>query len=223
MFESIEFKTDPSFCYEASPVYCDERAVEVPWTLEVIRKFREGKPASMRLCDVGCHDSRHLAPLSGEGIILEGIDIQPCALSRVKTYHCDIRDFKNFGHYDVVTCISALEHIGFQVYGGRLSDEWFHEQVKSVGIMKKMLNANGILILTLPLGRYELFPTHVNYDLPLFDRLMEEANLKVMKREMYHFDMVGRAWEKSPADAPNTRGYSEGVRFATGVLLAILR
>jgi len=220
MFESMEFKTDPSFCYEASPAYCDERAVEVPWTLEVIRKFREGSPSPVRLCDVGCHDSRHLVPLSGEGIILEGIDIQPCSSGDLITHNCDIRDFKNFGRYDVVTCISTLEHIGFEVYGGRRSEDWFCEQVKSAGIMKKMLNANGILILTLPLGRYEIFPTHVNYDLPLFYRLKDEAELKVMKMEMYHFDGMDKEWRKS--NAPNTKGYGEGVRFATGVLLAVL-
>lgn len=223
MFEQIEFEIDPSFCYEATPSYCDERAVEVPWTLEVIRRFREKYHGPLKLCDVGCHGSRHLPLLAGEGMLLEGIDLQPCSLEGVLTRRLDIRDFEPPCLYDLVTCISTLEHIGFEVYGGRRSEDWFGEQVKSVLAMKRMLKKNGILILTLPLGRRELFISHAVYDLPLLDQLAGEAHLEKLEVEMYHFDLSLRNWRKSNPDSPNRLGYAEGVRFATGVVLAVLR
>ncbi len=86
-----------------------------------------------------------------------------------------------------------------------------------------MLKPEGILILTLPFGRYGLFRSHMNYDLLQFYGLLTDAKIqRIITHDPYHWDFSTRSWVKSWPGSHNERGYGEGVSFATGVMCAVL-
>lgn len=222
---NIIITPNPAFSAYNTPAYCDERAVEVPWTIEAIRQYKQAHPEPLLMLDVGCAEGgRHLQHIP-EGIVVEGIDIRPCHIPGVRTYQADIRAFPQVHRdksYDIITCVSTLEHIGFAAYGGQASEGWFTEQIKAAQAMAGMLKPGGILILTLPFGRFGLFKCHVNYDLLRYYSLLTEAGLGIITEDPFHFDFAERAWKKSWPGEHNQRGYGEGVPFATGVLCAAL-
>lgn len=222
---TITIAPNPAFSNYNTPAYCDERAVEVPWAIEAVRQFSEAHPGPLRLLDVGCSEgSRHLAHFP-ERITVEGIDIRYKFRPELKVFFFgDIRtfNFKSSESYDVITCVSTLEHIGFAAYGGEKAKDWFKEQIKALTAMIKILKSGGFLFLTLPFGYYGEFPAHVNYSPILFNSLTTEAGLNVRQTNFFHFDMAARAWKQSAPGEENQRGYGEGVPFATGVLCAVL-
>jgi len=220
---NISITPDPLASAFRTLSYCDERAVEVPWTIEAIRKYQEEKSEPLTMLDVGCSEgSKHLWHIP-PGIAVEGIDIRLCRLPGMTFHQADIREFKPPHEYDIITCVSTLEHIGFEVYGGHKSDDGYREQIKALRAMFGMLKPEGILILTLPFGRYGLFRSHMNYDLLQFYGLLTDAKIqRIITHDPYHWDFSTRSWVKSWPGSHNERGYGEGVPFATGVMCAVL-
>lgn len=112
--------------------WTNERTIEIPIALDYIKNLKTNK-----ILEVGAV-LKHYTDVKwevvdkfelGEGIINE-----------------DIIDFNPKKKYDLIVCISTLEHIGFD-------DEDDKEKiVKAVEGMKKCLNKKGIIIATMPLG-----------------------------------------------------------------------
>lgn len=64
--------------------------------------------------------------------------------------------------FDVLTCISAIEHFGLGRYGD-LED--VEGDIKAMATLRKYLKPEGLLILTVPFGRGTVaFPAHRIYD-----------------------------------------------------------
>lgn len=219
----VNITPDPLASAFRALTYCDERAVEVPWVLESIRQYQADHSGPLTMLDVGCSEgSKHLWHIPPE-IAVEGIDIRLCRLPGMTFHQADIRDFVPPHEYDIITCVSTLEHIGFEVYGGHKSEDYHTEQVKALQAMAGMLKPGGVLILTLPFGRFGLFRSHVNYDLLKFYALLGDAGiLRIVTHDPFHWDFAERAWVKSWPGEHNERGYGEGVPFATGVMCAVL-
>jgi len=122
-----------------------ERSVELPWLIAHI-----GTPK--RLLDIGSADATYL------GILYE--------LCR-ELYLCDTRPFqppvpaqKHVGSahqlpswwqgFDLVTCVSTLDHIGLDAYGNTVDETLLPAVVAEI---ERVLAPGGRLLLTVPFGR----------------------------------------------------------------------
>jgi ubiquinone/menaquinone biosynthesis C-methylase UbiE len=126
-----------------------EREVEVPFVLECLPE----PPA--KVLDVGCCDSELVRELSELGYNAFGLDVRDKGYEDFPNFVIgDGRDLPfNDESFDVVTCISALEHFGFPDNGYH-SDAVFDPDAQKIAFteMVRVLKKDGQLILTLPFG-----------------------------------------------------------------------
>lgn len=138
-----------------------ERSVELPWLIASI-----GHPR--RILDVGSADAVYL------GMLYE--------ICRDITL-CDTRDFVSSipatmfigpahklpvgwdGAFDLITCISVLDHVGLDAYGNTDDGALLQETIDT---MRRLLVTNGRLLLTVPFGRAQI-TTHPGGKQRVFD------------------------------------------------------
>ena len=144
--ESVSIKQYPN----------SEREVEVPFVLDNMPE----PPA--RVLDVGCCDSDLVLMFNELGFDATGIDVRVGPNYGDDKYGqmFDVGDARELPYddqsFDVVTCVSALEHFGFPENGYHSdTDQDETAQCKAMGEMLRVLKVGGILILTLPYGQYD--------------------------------------------------------------------
>jgi len=124
----------------------DERSVEIPWLVTSL-----GKPA--HVLDVGAAHARYLEAMLKAGAEIIALDTHPFTTSPdVRVCLGDAADLPDewLNRFDLVTCISALDHIGLEAYGNP-ADPGALE--KSAREMWRVLQPGGRLLLTVPFGR----------------------------------------------------------------------
>jgi len=125
-----------------------ERCVEIPFVFDNIPE----PPA--KILDVSCSYSSFLLEMDKLGFDAYGIDILDYGVSYDKFIKADARNipFKNKS-FDVVTCISALEHYGL-VETPYSSDTVYDPEAPFTALkeMARVIKDNGMIILTLPYG-----------------------------------------------------------------------
>ncbi len=152
-----------------APRYYD-RALEYPWALKNI-ELKKGK-----LLDVGSTVSKMFKDnLSAE---VEVFAINSDKEQRfeknsgIKSVFGDIRktDFKT-NMFDVITCISTLEHIGV---GGRygIVDEP-NGDTQAMKEMFRILKPNGTLLVTVPYGLRDVLPINKLYNKRRIEKLTQ--------------------------------------------------
>lgn len=139
-----------------------DRVVEEPWA---VSKVRPGE----RLLDVGSATSRYLRDLLA-GCRAYALDRRPTppqpgvAVVRGDLMRAPFQP----GSFDVITCISTIEHIGLDVYG-QGADE-FGDEV-AMRHLRRLLRPGGRLLLSAPFGRRMVSAWLRNYDWGTFRRL----------------------------------------------------
>src|SRR6185369_647825 len=99
--------------------HLNERDVEIPALLGFL-EARRGTFASV--LDVGAHHSAHYyAPLVRArfpGVVYDGVDIvpDPETAGLIDTYHVGNVTEVQLGPYDLVSCVSTIEHCGITHY-----------------------------------------------------------------------------------------------------------
>ncbi|MBT9151525.1 MAG: hypothetical protein DDT40_01721 [candidate division WS2 bacterium] len=87
----------------------------------------------------------------------------------------------SFDSFDVITCISTIEHFGLGRYGDK---EDVDGDMKGMELLKRYLKPNGLMILTVPFGRPAIaFPAHRIYDKSRFSRLI--SGFKILDKEFF--------------------------------------
>lgn len=134
----------------------DERCVEWPWTLSHI-------PAdTKRLLDAGATLNHRpvldLLPNSCKPFIHTLAPESNCyAADGISYVYGDLRELPyRDGYFDVVTCISVLEHVGMDntIYGGSFehsTNGW----ITALAELLRVLAVGGKMLLTVPYGAYE--------------------------------------------------------------------
>jgi SAM-dependent methyltransferase len=136
-----------------------DRNLEYPWLLENI------KISSGRILDVGSTASDLLYDFLPKTIEINSIDLnsKPIKNEAVKFSVGDIRQTAYADNYfDIVSCISTLEHIG--VTGRYGSDYDEQGDLKAVMEMARILKPSGTLLVTVPYGSKDVLPLNKLYN-----------------------------------------------------------
>ena len=142
---------------QPSSLGVNERSVEVPWALARLA-------GAGRILDVGCAASTYLAELASQaGRAVYGLDPgepPPVAGAGVVRGSVVAPPFRQ-GAFDLILCISTVEHIGLPIYG---QHEFPHGDVLAMRHMRRLLRPGGRLLLTVPFGRCQRNPWFRVYD-----------------------------------------------------------
>ena len=150
---------------QPSSLGVNERSVEVPWALARLA-------GAGRILDVGCAASTYLAELASQaGRAVYGLDPgepPPVAGAGVVRGSVVAPPFRQ-GAFDLILCISTVEHIGLPIYG---QHEFPHGDVLAMRHMRHLLarggrpdgRPSGRLLLTVPFGRCQRNPWFRVYD-----------------------------------------------------------
>jgi len=132
VFDGVEYKY---FYHKYNYTPLNERCVEIPI---VMRKLDEYLDAKKQVFEIGnVMQNYH----KREWEILDKFEKEDNVINK------DIVDYKTDKRYDLIICVSTIEHIGFD---DNLKDD---DRISSAILnMKNMLKKDGELIITFPLG-----------------------------------------------------------------------
>ena len=201
------------------PPATDERAVEIAW---VLSRYR-GEP---RVLDAGYAfaEPAYLSELVGLGAAeLVGVDLAAADVPGLHAVVADVRELPfEDGSFDVVFCISTLEHVGLDNPAYGLVDDSDPAGVpRALAELGRVLATGGRLLLTVPCGEPAELGSFVQWDPGGWRELFEGSGLVVFEEEIY--ELGGEGWRSAPAFEPAGVRYGERGPGASAVLCAELR
>ncbi|MEX0786559.1 MAG: class I SAM-dependent methyltransferase [Dehalococcoidia bacterium] len=186
-----------------------DRTVEEPWAISMVRPGE-------RVLDVGSATSRYLQQLP-PGCRVYAIDLRPTrpqpgvAVLRADLTRAPLRP----ASFDVITCISTIEHIGLDVYGQ--GPDQFGDEV-AMRHMRRLLRPGGRLLLSAPYGRRNVNAWLRIYDEPALRRLTQ--GYRALSLQYYRRD--GDQYLACERDAIASAGFDWANVRSNGVVLAEL-
>jgi Domain of unknown function (DUF4214)/Methyltransferase domain len=196
-----------------APPNTDERAIEISWCLSRYR----GEP---RLLDVGYAFAKpaYLAALVNLGAPeVVAVDVAETAVPGVKRVQADVRSLPfDRGWFDVVLCISTLEHVG-------ADDDRYARGLASGGIddaLKELRRVGGRVLLTVPCGEPGDYGWFVQDEPDGWRALFRDAGFLVFEDELY--ELTSDGWRSAPPAAAAGVRYGERGPGASAVLCAEL-
>ncbi|MBU1967065.1 class I SAM-dependent methyltransferase [Patescibacteria group bacterium] len=147
-FSSIMYVT-PAWRKKFSQLDINERVIENPFIFQHLPKS-----INKKILDVGCCETILPIQLASLGFNVTGIDMRPYELTHPnfsfkKEDICQTQLKPN--QFDVITCISTLEHIGLDTIYGK-SDTKSSDK-KALQKMLALLKPKGRLLLTVPVAK----------------------------------------------------------------------
>jgi SAM-dependent methyltransferase len=202
-----------------APAASDERALEIPWCLARY----DGEP---RVLDVGYAfaEAAYVAGLAGLGAEeLVGVDLAEAAVPGMTSVVADVRELPfPDGHFGLIVCISALEHIGRDnaVYG--VEAAWDEDgDEAALRELHRVLAGNGRLLLSVPAGEPEDQGWQVQRTPEQWIERFERCGFLVFEDELYV--RGGDGWRTATLAEARTARLGAGGPGAGAVLLAELR
>ena len=197
----------------------DERVVEIPW---VLARYA-GEP---RVLDVGYAYAEpvYLAALLALGAHeLVGVDLVENEIPGLRPVVADLRELPfEQDSFDLVFCVSTLEHIGLdnRVYGlAAERDE--RGRSRALRELRRVLARGGRLLVTVPCGEPQDLGWQVQDDVDGWNRLFTRAGFFIAEEEVYELGDAG--WRAAPEFDPAGVRYRERGPGASAVLCAELR
>lgn len=178
-------------------VFINERIIEIPYALQALTQ----RPPDARILDLGCTESVFPLNAATLGYRVTGLDFRayPYRHPNLTVLRGDILTLPFADEsFDTVTCISTLEHIGLGSYQdprGQDADQ------RALAEIHRVLQREGLFILTVPFGRKAITPHQRIYDLPTLEALLQNFTLHEMKYfvNIKHPDRPGNHWEETNA------------------------
>jgi SAM-dependent methyltransferase len=197
-----------------------ERCIEIPWALSCYRGER-------RVLDVGYANAedRYLNKLISLGIPeLYGLDRIARHLKGIIPVVGDIRktEFPD-GFFDLVLCISTIEHIGRDntIYFQQADPGDESGDIKAIQEMARITRNGGKIALTAPYGRLCDYGWFIHYDKDRWRRLIKASNCRI-KRENYYIYIEG--WRSCEREELEGVLYTDNnAPAAAGVVCTILQ
>jgi SAM-dependent methyltransferase len=198
-----------------APPGTEERLIEIPW---VLARYA-GEP---RVLDVGYAnaEAEYLAALvdaAPDGVV--GVDPVAAEREGVRGVVGDMRalPFED-GAFDVVFCVSTIEHVGRdnRVYGRE--DE--RDEAGIPQALRELRRVGGRILLTVPTGAKEDHGWFVQLDAETWRRLFADAALAIVEEEVY--ELTPEGWRAAEGDAVDAR-YGKRGPAASAVYCVELR
>ena len=166
------FNPPVSLLYEQGQVRSaniNERIVELPYVFGALTR---AKPDASIL-DVGAAESTLALSLASLGYEVTALDLRPYPLTHpnLRTIEADILEWDPGINFDVVTCISTLEHVGLGAYGD--NSDRFAADTRAFERIHALTRPGGMLVLTVPFGPASADESQRSYDHSRLDRLLE--------------------------------------------------
>jgi SAM-dependent methyltransferase len=202
-----------------APGDSDESAIAIPWTLARYR-------AEPRVLDVGCAfaepaDLAALVEAAPQRVV--GVDLAKRAIPGLETVEADVRrlPFPDRS-FDVVFCLSTLQHVGHdnRVYG--LAAE--HDSagpLDALRELRRVLDSGGRLLVTVPCGEPHDYGWFSQLDVDEWLDLCARADLYVYEDEVY--ELCPGGWRSQASFDPAGVRYAERGPGASALLCLELR
>jgi SAM-dependent methyltransferase len=194
-----------------APEWADERAIEIPWVLSRYAGER-------RLLDVG---TVFAEPTYVEGLHDLGADVTTVDFAAGADVQADARDLPfGDGSFDVVHCISTLEHIGrdnstYAVDAPAEDDG----DAAALRELRRVVAEDGRVLVTVPTGVHDDQGWQLQREPQAWVDIFEGAGFSIFEDELYV--RTGDGWRSASIDEAATAQY--GDHGAGAVLLAELR
>ena len=151
----------------------NDRMVEMVFVLENIKHGV--------VLDVGSRGSVYIKSLINLGCRAWTCEVQ----KNVEDYYkgnirhlcCDIRKIEK-PRFDSVIMVSTLEHIGLKGYGMKKEKTPFQSQLEAVNHSMKLLRKGGMLIITVPYGRFVDGGWYYVYDEEMVRKVKAQGKVK---------------------------------------------
>jgi hypothetical protein len=178
----------------------DERCVEYPWLLSRICSGPE------RILDAGSA-LNHAFVLSNPLLRNKKIDILTLApetncfwQNGVSYLYCDLRSIPIVdSYYDTIACISTIEHIGLNntqfARQAKYSEDAPEDYLVALCEMQRVLKPGGVILITIPYGRYHNFGTFQQFDAQHVDRLIQSFGPSQVEETYFCYTSDG--WKTS--------------------------
>jgi SAM-dependent methyltransferase len=175
-----------------------ERSIEVPFVISNVTAAKE-KGASV--LDVGCSESLIPFDLASIGYNVTGIDLREYPLDHpnLTTVATPLEDWDTDETFDVVVCLSSIEHFGLGTYGEEASSERLDHT--AMQLLLKMIEPSGLLVMTIPFGETDVTPVQRMYDRADIDELLRGWAIDTFEVAV----PVAQGWvvsESTPEPAP---------------------
>ena len=173
---------------------CD-RAIEIPWSVSLV-------DASMRVLDTGVAYAEDVAigPVCKLGVKeLYGCDwaepkpiVKEITHNKMKIFKQDLRDrfpdeYQNF--FDIVLCISTLEHVGQNNSHWYFKDDKYGlnptADIDAVINMRDTLKPGGMLAITVPYGAHMELDCFKQYDKAILDNVIEKSGMTPIVKDFF--------------------------------------
>jgi SAM-dependent methyltransferase len=204
------FNPPISIAYEKGgvrPTAANERIVELPYVYRALA----GAPPGSSVLDVGAAESTLAFSLASIGFEVTAVDLHPYPLShpRLEAVEADILDWEPNRTFDVVLCVSTLEHIGLGAYGDTPHESDGSADRRALERLRELTRPSGLLILTVPFGAASGDLTQRGYDRAALERLLADWSVEdlTIVRRQDHLTWI-------PEDGPNPDGAEATRRVA---------
>ena len=153
----------------------NERIIEIPFVINELSRVSKGS----RVLDLGCMESALPLFISGLGYKVTGFDFRkyPYRVPNFKFVQGSILElpFKN-GYFDVVTCVSTIEHVGIGFYND--PKRKISADLLGINEIKRVLRPKGVFVLTVPFGKAAINNQQRIYGKKELDELVDGFELK---------------------------------------------
>lgn len=199
------------------PPGTDERVIELPWVLSRL--------SGRRALEVGYAfaEPPYLAALLRAGFDeLAGVDLAEADVPGLTGVQADVRDLPfEAGAFDLVLCVSTLEHVGADNSGyGLEAEEDAASRLTALRELRRVLAPSGRLLITVPCGEPADYGWFHQDDVRGWTRLFARAGFFVEEQEAYELTEDG--WRTAPELHPAGLRYGERGPGASAVLCAEL-
>jgi SAM-dependent methyltransferase len=189
----------------------DERIVEYPWVIANIPKDRASlldAGSAINFDSILSHQK-----LTNKKITIANLNPETrCFWSRGISYiFGDMRKLPFTSDiFEIVTCISSLEHVGMDNTKIYSDNNEFNENKKedyltAVTELKRVLKAGGTLLITVPYGKYDDFGFFQQFDRNMVDKIKSLFDADKV-RETY-FKYENQSWKLSTANDCDSAEY----------------
>jgi len=124
--------------------------------------------------------------------------------------------------FDLVWCISSLEHIGMDNSGYGEADSSASTAERALQEMVRVTRPGGSVLVTVPYGKYEDHGWFRNFDAESWQELLEPVRDRAAVHELYFGHAPGQGWARVDAEDLLETGYLDQKNAGAAGLAAVL-